>query len=57
MDGHLAVMIFVGLYLVLGVIVLTVYIKPIEKKLEKMFNIKIKRPEIKDIKLTKVAIY
>jgi len=45
MDGHLAVMIFVGLYLVLGVIVLTVYIKPIEKKLEKMFNVKIKRPD------------
>lgn len=45
MDGHLAVMIFVGLYLIVGVIVLTGYIKPIEKKLEKMFKIKIKRPD------------
>lgn len=44
MDGHLAVMIFIGLYLIFGVVILTVYIKKFEKALENLSKVRIRRP-------------
>lgn len=45
MDGHLAVMIFVSIYLVFGVFILTGYIKPIETALENFADVKIRRSD------------